>query len=146
MEILYFIGLIAIVSAIIGPLATRMIDHAMDYGHLLGFIRKGMANRIVKRSGEPELDKKWRTIQAINYFPDRLDKANEFYFTLATKSKWFVGWICPVCLGFRITSLVVIFISLFVNFYVINLTFPEGVVAYVLAIPISNFITLKLYQ
>jgi len=146
MEILWIIAVITIVSAITGALATQMIDSAMDYGHLLGFIRKGMADRIVKKTQNKELEEEWSRIKSIDHFPDRIEKSVEFYWALATYGKSFTGWICAMCLGFRVTTIIVVLLSIYVMNYVTPLALVDVLLIECLSVPIANFLITKIYR
>ena len=94
---------------------TVFFDNAMDYGHIFDFIRVKKAKEAAAKL-EPEVSKSWNEhferLTKLSNFGERMQQISTHYFSLATKDKKFLLWICPNCMSARINLLLFVVGSL----------------------------------
>lgn len=142
----WIVPVIALACGIFGAIFTRMIDDFMDYGHVLGWIRKNRAWKIVMRSQDEELMEEWRKITGSTDFHERTEMATQIYWKVATIEGRFTGIICPICMGFKITGIVGFGICLFTRAFIYPLGYWDILAILFLANPIAHYLIIKIYK
>ena len=94
---------------------TAFFDNAMDYGHIFDFVRENKAKQAAAKL-KPEVSKSWNEhfekLKEIPQFGERMQSISTHYFSLATKDKSFLLWICQNCMSARINLLLFVVGSL----------------------------------
>lgn len=95
------------VAGIAAGAAALLLDAWMDYGHIFGRLRWGAAIRAVKKAGDDTLLQELEGIRTGEtrgiMFGDRLNRASDLYWTLATQAPGFTAWVCVICMSGRLS-------------------------------------------
>lgn len=118
LAILFCAALTGFVAAHIG----KGLDSAMDYGHILDWLRLRVVRRAAKRTGQEELfNSEFEKRIKIEDFSDRVNAVDKLYWGIAIKHKPLTLWLCNMCIGHRVnlalSAVIIAAYCVFLGFY-----------------------------
>lgn len=110
------LGVVYVSAVVVGGLTTLALDSFMHYGHILGFVRwrrafKSLAKLVANKDCSDlqpaaTLMEEYERIEKnenVESFPALLERADILYWKIAAQDKCFTPFVCPLCMGIRIT-------------------------------------------